>query len=151
MELCVAPKSLDIPLFTCVEAATGERYWVRGYDVVVGATPGFTSCSAAQEVPPPPCFVGDCGPKRQFSPYSNCTEEQTKSVLRCGALDSVWDANCCRRPLCSDTEPCEPGFTCKHSNELFSTYPYAVQDADGDLVCEGWGQEYPGLFVCVPE
>jgi hypothetical protein len=30
LELCLAPKSLDIPLFTCVAVATGERYWVRG-------------------------------------------------------------------------------------------------------------------------
>jgi hypothetical protein len=151
LELCSAADGFDIPLLACVQNEGGERYWVRNHDQNLGETPGFTPCSEAEEVPPPPCFVGDCGPDRTAYPNSNCSQEETEAVLRCGEPDSPWDENCCLRPFCVDGA-CDPGFVCTPVAGLeYWTYPYATTNSEGAIVCDNYGQWGAGFFGCFPE
>lgn len=151
LELCVGQKGFDKPTFACVQTEAGERYWVRNHDQLRGLTPGFTPCSEPDESPPPPCFVGNCGPSRYDFPFSNCSQEQTELRLRCGESDSVWDENCCRRPFC-ENGACEAGFVCRPLDGTgYSTFPYATIDAEGAIVCDFWGYQSASDDGCVPE
>lgn len=150
LELCAVYKSVGEPYLSCVQTDAGERYWVRGHDTELGETPGFTFCSEVGEVSPAPCFVGNCG--LQEYPFSNCSEEQTKAVLRCGKPDAPWDENCCRRDYCLDGA-CGPGFTCAQvaAEELF-VLPYATAGMDGSIACESWSTwQYNPFSVCVAQ
>jgi hypothetical protein len=152
LELCAVGKGYSSPYLACVQSDTGERYWVRNHDQQLGETTGFTPCSDAEEVSPPPCFVGNCGPNRTDAPFSNCSQEQTEVALRCGVPDSPWDENCCRRPNCQEDGTCEPGFACRLIGGYdFTTYPYATTDAEGNIVCEPWPFESWGFQGCFPE
>ncbi len=151
LELCIGFRPLNKPTLACVQTEAGERYWVRHHDQEVGVTPGFTPCSGPDEYPPPPCFVGTCGTERYESPYSNCSQELTKSRLRCGFSDSVWDENCCLRQFCIDGA-CDPGFVCRLIDGVkYSTYPYATTDADGNVGCDTWGIHTAGFEGRFPE
>lgn len=85
----------------------------------------------------------ECG---ESAPNSSCSLEDFCAIEGCGTDGSMFDANGCRRKLCSEDADCDSGQICYTTNSdtdgCLSTADYACAPIDGepcsciaDLIC----------------
>ncbi len=109
---------------SCVRhVATGQEFWVTARWERLLA-PGWAACSDILATPPPPCFARECKTNalgQTAFPESLCSERDTRKMFDCGGDSSRWDADCCRRPYCSNDGECKDGEVCRRCQTHMNT------------------------------
>ena len=90
----------------------GRKYVVLVRESFIAPT-GFSLCEPPGGFYVRPCYT-KCEELTLGTPWLEtlCGEEETRVAAGCGALDSAYDENCCKRPFCYDGV-CPAGNSCE--------------------------------------